>query len=593
MIFVSFHARFHCAIPIRSRQFCVVKNYRVFLWWSLLVSFCLNANGQKRNDVVIDEIMADPTPAVGLPGVEFIELFNRSSASCNLQGWRLSDGASTATIASSSVLKPDSFVILCSTSAAALFSKFGRAVGVSSFPSLDNSSGILILQNRDGTLIHSIRYDASWHENVLKKDGGWTLEMIDPENPCGALGNWSSSRDPLGGTPGRVNSVHGSNPDHAPPSPLRAIARDSTGFDIFFDESMDSLSLADPSHFNLPFTITGLQTLPGVVDKLFVKVREKIVEDSVYSIKMVGLKDCIGNMMPEMEAVPMALASTPVKGNVVINEMLFNPVPGGSDFIELYNASKRVINLDALFLTSRNTAGAFKTPTRISDEGRLLFQGQFALLTADTADVKSRFVVKGEGVVVQTVLPSMPDDTGNVVLLNHIGDITDEVVYSERWQFPLLATSEGVSLERISDQGSGTESGNWHSAASTAGFGTPGYKNSQFVPGSDALSAIMLESPVFSPDNDGFQDVLVINFHFNTPGVVCRMQVIDLNGRTVRVIAANAVCGITGSFTWDGLDEQGKRLPVGQYVILTDAFTVTGDRHRYKQSVAIAARWKN
>ncbi len=46
---------------------------------------------QNRYDVVIDEIMADQTPQIGLPSNEWIELKNVSANPVNLQNWRIGD----------------------------------------------------------------------------------------------------------------------------------------------------------------------------------------------------------------------------------------------------------------------------------------------------------------------------------------------------------------------------------------------------------------------------------------------------------------------------------------------------------------------
>ncbi len=42
-------------------------------------------------DIVINELMIDPSPAVGLPEVEYIELFNASSQAYDLRGLKIGD----------------------------------------------------------------------------------------------------------------------------------------------------------------------------------------------------------------------------------------------------------------------------------------------------------------------------------------------------------------------------------------------------------------------------------------------------------------------------------------------------------------------
>jgi hypothetical protein len=63
-----------------------------------------------------------------------------------------------------------------------------------------------------------------------------------------------------------------------------------------------------------------------------------------------------------------------------------------------------------------------------------------------------------------------------VVILDRTGKILDELGYDAKWHFPLLADPEGVSLERIDYNLPTQDPFNWHSAATSSGYGTPGTK---------------------------------------------------------------------------------------------------------------------
>src|ERR1043166_192585 len=168
----------------------------------LLVSFLLPVSlaAQNRYDLVIDEIMADPTPQIGLPNNEWLELRNTTTTPINLQNWRVGDASSQSGPMPNFTLLPDSFVIICTGSAVAALSAFGATISVTSFPSLDNDGDQLFLKAANGSIIHAVNYTSGWYQNELKKDGGWTLEMIDTKSPCAGSNNWRASVNPAGGT---------------------------------------------------------------------------------------------------------------------------------------------------------------------------------------------------------------------------------------------------------------------------------------------------------------------------------------------------------------------------------------------------------
>ena len=149
----------------------------------------------EQYDVIIDEIFADPTPQVGLPTYEWIELKNMSPFPINLKGWKLGDASKTSAPFPELKLQPDSFVIITSTSAQEALSAFGRATAITGFPSLNNDGDLIFLANEKGSIIHAVRYSSDWYGDELKKDGGWSLEMIDTKTPCTGENNWTSSKD--------------------------------------------------------------------------------------------------------------------------------------------------------------------------------------------------------------------------------------------------------------------------------------------------------------------------------------------------------------------------------------------------------------
>ena len=187
-------------------------------------------------------------------------------------------------------------------------------------------------------------------------------------------------------------------------------------------------------------------------------------------------------------------------------------------------------------------------------------------------------------------LPSVPDDTGTVVIMDINGVIGDEVHYSSDWHFGLLSDEEGVALERIDPDGPSQEKTNWHSAASTAGFGTPTYRNSQYKQADVADANIAVVPKTFSPDNDGIADIVTIQYEVEQAGYVANIHLFDVTGKPVRHLVKNATLGLNGSWIWDGLDEKGLKLRVGNYIIYTELFNLQGKKKIYKNVVVLARR---
>ncbi|MCY7421893.1 MAG: lamin tail domain-containing protein [Chitinophagaceae bacterium] len=550
----------------------------------------------QRFDVLIDEIMADPTPVVQLPNAEFIEIKNTSTQQINLQGWHVESTSSASGLFPSYLLPPDSFLIITGTGSASLFANFGRVMGITSFPSLDNTGSTLTLYAKDNSIIHAVAYNASWYQNAVKSNGGWSLEMIDIKNPCSGISNWTASTDSQGGTPGSKNSVDGSNADKTAPVLIKAVATDATHLVVTFNEPTDIFKAANPGNYTISDGINKpISALP--VAPLYTQVQlflsTPLARGKVYTITVSGVTDCSGNSIGSLNTVRAGLAEKIDTMDIVVNEILFNPAPTATDYVEIYNRSNKILDAKDLYITNRSSAsGQLGTLKQLTTDNLLIFPGEYYVISEDETLVKKAYVIKNPGNFINvSSMPSYPDDKGVVVLLNAQGTIVDELQYDSKWHFALLDNKEGISLERIDYNKPTQNKDNWHSAASTAGFGTPSYQNSQFRLDVQVQGTITVTPKIFSPDNDGTDDFTTLSYQMTELGYVANITIFDASGRPVRYLAKNATLGLQGNFRWDGLDDKMNKLTLGTYVFYTEVFNLNGKKKSYKYTVVLARRF--
>lgn len=94
----------------------------------------------------------------------------------------------------------------------------------------------------------------------------------------------------------------------------------------------------------------------------------------------------------------------------------------------------------------------------------------------------------------------------------------------------------------------------------------------------------------FSPDNDGFEDFTTISFNLTNPVAQVRIKIFDSTGRLVRTLAQNSPSASNGALIYDGLDDSGRALRIGIYILLIEAVTSDGSTGTMKTPVVIARK---
>ncbi len=537
-------------------------------------------------DVILTEIFPDPSPQVGLPTQEYVELYNRSANPFDLSGWKLSDGVSTATFGSQIIL-PNQYWVVCSSSNVSLFSGYGNVIGVSNFPTLNNDGDDLTFRDPTNKTIDSVNYTLDWYHDIDKQEGGWSMEIIDVNNSCGEEENWTASEDPSGGTPGKQNSVFANKPDLTGPQLLAVTPVSSTVLNLTFNEKLEKdLSTAS-------FTITPLSSISKKyftdlsLRQITLELTQGLAFRELYTIVVSNLTDCSGNLIQQdFSQLSFALPEMADSLDLVINEILFNPRSGGVDFVEIYNRSPKYINLKNWQLANYQSDSIVK-PIVITSSDFILSPASYLAFTSDPVILTTQYPQAISKNLFKSTLPSLPDDEGTIALVNDQSFVIDHFTYSQNMHSPFIKDNEGVSLERISFSELTNDGSNWKSANASAGFATPGFVNSNSRPESSVNdNAVTLDPELFSPSVPG-KDFSKINYKFDQSGKVANVKILDTQGRLIKTLANNETLAYEGFYRWDGDRDDGSRARVGYYVVWFEVFDASGSVNVYRKRAVI------
>ena len=555
----------------------------------------------KAYDIVINEIMADPSPPVELPEWEYIELYNTSDYPINLHNWKLTAGNSVYRFDESIEIKPKDYLILCHEDAVNFFLVFNSCKGFISFK-VSNFGLDLALFDDNDYLVASVNFDVSWHSESYKEEGGWSLEQIDEDNQCAGRLNWSSSVSGAGGTPGKCNSIKNTNIilpdiDYLFPTTNNSIA-------IQYNQNMNMESILDIENYlirEMQIHPKNICTLPNKNDYVELIFEQEFDERSLYTLSINNVKNCMDIRQEKEMNETFGLPSQAESKDIVINEILFDPISPGVDYLEIYNRSEKVIDISKLLIGI--VKESFPNPAdtvlkEICPNGRMLLPHSYILLSSDNDIVIDQYLTEElqESIIRSYIetkeLPSFSNTEGRVIVCDKSRAIIDEAYYSEKMHYDLLIETQGVSLERISSENPSHDKNNWHSAAYNVNYGTPGYKNSMTSDITEIYddNEINVIPEIFSPDGDGIDDICNIHYNLNDNGYSLNLKIFDSEGRLVKNLLNNSLVNKEGFVSWNGCDDNNHHLEPGIYIVQTEIFDLKGFVKRIRKAVVVATK---
>jgi hypothetical protein len=543
----------------------------------------------KQNELLITEIYYDETRKGNFPQFEFIELYNPTQHPINLQNMQFADVTSLG-IFPNYILAAKSYLIVCHQNHTNAFSAHGKTLGLANWPSL-NTSDVLSIRDSNGFLLHQVAYADSWLKSSAKVFS-CSIEMIDLNNPCAGANNWLASTNTNGASLGASNSVAAPNTDKTAAQLERIYVRNLHQLQLSFSESLDSLSLLDSYNFGLNQTHypKNFYLDQHKRNLVFVNYEKPLQAETDYTLQIPILKDCALNQSEPIQSLTFQVPLEPKNGDIIINEIMFNPMPNAYDFIELYNVSNTHLDLSKLQLCKAGNQGILEEYQIFAEEGVQLAPQQYMAIAEFPNLAQNNLYAHQVADWISHKIPVMNDDEGTILLLNEQHTVLDSVNYTDQMHVSFLRQTEGVSLERINPHLPGSYNSNWASAAQTVNFSSPAQKNSQHKIGSAQSGMFSCLQSYFSPDSDGWDELLTFQYQTGEAQWVADLFIYDLQGKLVKEVCKSKLLASNGELHWAGDTNQGTRANIGNYIAFWSCTSSKGEIEQQKIVVSLLSK---
>ncbi|MBI5645747.1 MAG: lamin tail domain-containing protein [Ignavibacteriae bacterium] len=521
---------------------------------------------------------------------EWVELYNTGSASVDISSCILHDATTArARIAEQPLLlAPGSYIVIAGDAAVRMeFPGPYVLVVMRDFPAWNNGGDDVALLAPDSSVLDFVQYRSSWGGSA-----GRSLERISLTGPSNSYAQWAGCIDPLRGTPGARNSV--ALPDYdislayieaapldASPSldiAVKVLVRNTGSypaevFEVGIFDDADGDGIPDTSvpgrtlHSSVPLAPGDSCLLEG-----FFTPGEKFIQ------ALIVVSVFHADQRSSNDTLHAEISQRLSRNVLVVNELMYAPLDGASEWIELINHSERHIGLDGIMVEGRTGSGSVTTVV-VHVPGRVLAPGDFIVLASDSSvlshcgDPHDTLQMR-RCVVVTSGALDLGNEGEDVVIRDRTGSVLDSVRYHPGLHNPNVYDTRGRSLERLHPDFPSASTWAWSTSADVCG-GTPGRRNSLYTdapPWIEQPGARCTLSPnPFSPDGDGREDHCLIRYELPSAVAQIRVRVYDAIGRYVRTIQSNSHSGRSGELIFDGRDDRQTLLPVGQYVVLIEA----------------------
>ena len=435
-----------------------------------------------QSGLTFSEVMFAPQSGTS----EFIEIYNLSDSAIDLTGYQIK----YYTAGNDKIIAAGNELMLTSHSFAVIFendydinngtykglipaSALVLKISDNAFGStgMSNSSDrTLVFLDEKGDTVDIYTYSAN-------NTSGYSDEKIYLTNDNSTL-NWSNSKS-LNGTPGSQNTVTPLNYDLSVTKfeserdyeilgseiKFKAIVKNrgiavSKDFqlNVFTDVNKDSI--AENSEIFNSFQSGSLQ--PGDSTVFQFSTNSFSLGKNIFIAKVETSEDeNLTNNTAYYNVSGINVNET--RNDIVINEIMYAPDSPQPEWIEIYNNSDKVINLEGYKI-------ADNSDTLLAVAKSIMFNPDDFLVISSDSTISNFYNINSS--VISAHISTLNNSGDKVILLDSLNRVIDSLQYYSEW-----GGTNGYSLERISYNNSSTDNTNWRSSLDE-NKATPGAKNS-------------------------------------------------------------------------------------------------------------------
>ncbi len=521
-----------------------------------------------KAQVMITEIQ--PAPSGEEP--EWVEIENVGTKASTITGWQICDDRSCAEIPATRLLAGQRAILtrdVAGVRAASPLPPDARVIEVA-LPTLNNTTDAVVLRDEQLQRVDSLAYDLARHPvpRSLERQGEATETAVLYQD------RWTPSVDRSGATPGRLNSV--------------VIVASDVGIESV--KGADDAVLVRVSNrgrqrmVDVPVIVQLPQrrlvrTVPVVETGQSQEVSIPLTDlgwPLLQGIHQAQVVAGAGDSRPENDSADAVLHLPPRPGTVMLNEILFDPLPGIDDYVELANTSADTVDLGGWILQDEGgSSGQFPTGSILKPQGFLV-----AANSSTVADIMDSGV--------PSVLSSAVNfnSTGDRVMLRTpSGFLVDAATYSSAWHSEHSDAVKGRALEKRSPALVSDHASSWTTSTDPRG-GTPGGPNTVARRAPDTGTLGVSPSP-FSSDERSLRHPAMITFEQPFTQAVARMTVYTPEGALVADLLESAYVGSRGGAVWNGRGATGERVSPGPYVVVLECVDAASSAVHHATAVIV------